>query len=521
VRTAPDGKRVAVRYRGWTTEDFGSFRSYAYDDPRPEPRPARARMPVIAGDPVKGRALFVSRAVGPCTGCHLVRGEDVWPAGNVGPDLSTYGDRNLPAEYTFGLIYDPRHIFPQSLMPPWGTDGVLSLEEIVHVVAFLTYGIDRVRELFGDKDTRGLFQGDFVCHNARELNWNEPIFHPHTIKAVGGVTIGVIGQAFPYVPVSHPSRFVPGITFGIQDGQAQRLVNELRDDRNVDLVVLLSHNGFSTDVKMAGRVKGLDVILGGHTHDGLPRPLLVGKTLVVNSGSHGKFLSRLDLDVRGGRVRAHRYKLYPVLSNHVAEDEAMARLIRELRAPWEARLAERLAVSESLLYRRGNFNGTFDEIILDALLARFDAEVAFSPGFRWGVTIVPGQAITLEDVYAHTGLSYPNTLSRELTGAEIHRIMEDVADNLFHPDPYYRQGGDMVRLGGVSYVIDPRAPMGRRISEIKVRGAPLEPSRRYKTASWASPGPEAPGPPAFDVVADHLRGLGRVKLDPRPRVKVL
>ena len=314
---------------------------------------------------------------------------------------------------------------------------------------------------------------------------------------------------------------MPGITFGIQDGEAQRLVNELRDNRKVDLVVLLSHNGFSTDVKMAGRVRGIDVILGGHTHDGLPRPVLVGKTVVINSGSHGKFLSRLDLDVGGGRVRAHRYKLYPVLSNHVAEDEAMARLIRELRAPWEARLAERLAVSETLLYRRGNFTGTFDEIILDALLTRFDAEVAFSPGFRWGVTIVPGQPITLEDVYAHTGITYPNTLSREWRGADIHRILEDVADNLFHPDPYYRQGGDMVRVGGLSYAIDPRERMGRRITEIKVGGAPLDRDRRYKTASWASPGPEAPGPPAFDVVAAHLRGLGRVRIDPRPRVRVV
>jgi S-sulfosulfanyl-L-cysteine sulfohydrolase len=384
-----------------------------------------------------------------------------------------------------------------------------------------TYGIERVKELFGDRASSGRFAGDFVCHNVKELNWDEPVFKPYTIKEVGGVRVGVIGQAFPYVPVSHPQRFVPGLTFGIQEDHAQKLVNELRDVGKAEVVILLSHNGLSTDLKMARRVHGLDVVLGGHTHDGLPAPIVVGRTLVVNSGAHGKFLSRLDLDVQGGRVTAHRYKLMPVLSRYVPEDEAMARLIREIRAPYEPMLAERLAVSESLLYRRGAFNGTFDEVILDALIKRFDAEVAFSPGFRWGITIVPGQELTLEDVYAHTGLSYPNCLVRESSGAEIHRVMEDVADNLFNPDPYYRQGGDMVRVGGLTYAIDPGRAMGRRISELRVGGKPLAPDRRYKIASWASPGPEATGPPAFTVVADHLRSLKRVKLDPRPRVRVV
>ena len=384
-----------------------------------------------------------------------------------------------------------------------------------------TYGMDRMRELFGDRGRRGLFQGDFVCHNCRELNWDEPVFNPYTIRETGGVKVAVIGQGFPYVAVSHPQRFVPGLTFGIQESQCQRLVDELRRDKKADLVVLLSHNGLATDIKMAGRVRGIDVILGGHTHDGLPQPIVVGRTVVVNSGAHGKFLSRLDLDVRGGRVQGHRYKLLPVLSSHIPADDEMAKLIREIRAPYETRLAERVAVSESLLYRRGNFNGSFDEIILDALLKRFDGEVAFSPGFRWGLTIVPGQEITMEDVYGHTALTYPNVFARELSGAEIHRIMEDVADNLFHRDPYYRQGGDMLRVGGLSYTIDPRQSIGRRISEIRVNGRSLETERRYKTVGWAAVGPELSGPPAWDVVAQHLRELKRVKLDPRPRVKVV
>jgi len=384
-----------------------------------------------------------------------------------------------------------------------------------------TYGVDRVKELFGDRESRGLFKGDFVCHNCKELNWDEPVFRPYTIREAGGVKVGVIGQGFPYVPISHPQRFVPNLTFGIQEAQAQRLVHELRQDKKVDCVVMLSHNGVSADLKIAARVQGIDVILGGHTHDGLPRPILVGKTLVVNSGAHGKFLSRLDLDVRSGAVTGYRYKLIPVLSTHVPEDPDMARLIREIRAPWEARLGEPLAVSETLLYRRGNFNGSFDEVVLDALLKRADAQVAFSPGFRWGVTIVPGQTITLEDVYAHTGLTYPNTTLRDLTGAEIRQVMEDVADNLFNPDPYLRQGGDMLRVGGLTYTIEPNKRMGRRISDIRAGGKPLSAVRRYRTAGWASVGPEAWGPPAYDVVADHLRGMKRVRLDPRPRVRVV
>jgi S-sulfosulfanyl-L-cysteine sulfohydrolase len=381
------------------------------------------------------------------------------------------------------------------------------------------YGIERVRELFGDRERGGRFRGEFLAQNVIEVGWGEPVFKPYTIREAGGVRVGVIGQAFPYTPIAHPRRFVPDLSFGIHDDRIQTLVDELRA-KPVDVVVLLSHNGVAVDMKLASRVTGLDVILGGHTHDGLPEPLRVGRTLIVNSGSHGKFLSRLDLDVRNGRIVDHRYRLLPVLSRAISADPDMARLIQEVRAPHEAALGERLAVSDSLLYRRGNFNGPFDELILDALLKRADAQVAFSPGFRWGVTILPGQAITLEDVYSHTALTYANTWVREMKGAEILSLMEDVADNLFHPDPYYRQGGDMVRVGGLTYAIAPDRPMGRRISEVRIGDRPLEPTRSYKTTGWASLG-EANGPPAWDVVADHLRAEKRIKIASRRRVRVV
>src|SRR5882672_2861860 len=334
------------------------------------------------------------------------------------------------------------------------------------------YGLERVKQLFGDRERRGLFAGDFVAHNVTVAGWGDHVFHPYTIRDAGGVRIGVIGQAFPYTPVSHPRRFVPDLTFGIREDGVQTLVDELRDDKHVDLTVLLSHNGLAVDLKLAGRVHGLDVILGGHTHDALPQPIQVGRTLVVNSGSHGKFLSRLDLDVQRKRVAGHRYRLLPVLSQALPEDPDMARLIEEIRRPHEAVLGERLAVSETLLYRRGNFNGTFDEVILDALLRRADAQIGFSPGFRWGITILPGQEITLEDVYTHTAVTYPNTWVREMTGSEIHQTMEDVADNLFHPDPYYRQGGAMVRLGGLTFAVDASRCFFRLIFDIRLAGSP-------------------------------------------------
>jgi sulfur-oxidizing protein SoxB len=382
------------------------------------------------------------------------------------------------------------------------------------------YGADTVREYFGDRERAGVFKGDFVAQNVKDSTWGDAVFRPYTIREVGGVKIGVIGQAFPYVPISHPRRYVEGLTFGIQEDRVQQLADELRGQRKVDLVVLLSHNGFSVDNKLASRVTGLDVILGGHTHDAIPKAIEIGKTLVLQSGAHGKFLSRLDLDVDKGRLRAWRYKLIPVLANHIPTDPEMKAVIEKVRAPYAAKLGEKLAVSENLLFRRGNFNGSFDDVILDSLLKHGDAEVAFSPGFRWGVSVLPGQPITLEDVYSHTALTYPNVWVREMTGAQIKEIMEDVADNLFHPDPYYRQGGDMVRMGGLSYSIAPGKPMGSRIADVMLRGRPLDQGRRYKATGWASM-MEVDGPPVYDVVAQDLRDVKRLKLAPTERVRVV
>ena len=346
----------------------------------------------------------------------------------------------------------------------------------------------------------------FLAQNVRDTEWNEAAFDPMTMIERGGVKIAVIGQAFPYTPIANPRWMMPNWSFGIREDDLKANVEKARK-AGAGLVVLLSHNGFDVDRKLASRVSGIDVILTSHTHDALPDVVKVGKTLLVASGSHGKFVSRLDLDVRGGEVKAYRFKLIPVFADAIAPDPEMSAKIRTVRAPHEKMLAETIGRTETLLYRRGNFNGTLDDVICDALLAERDAEIALSPGFRWGNSLLPGQDITREDIYNATAISYPATYRMTMTGARLKEVLEDVADNLFHADPYYQQGGDMVRVGGVSYTIDINQPFGSRISDLASRsnGKPLESGKEYVVAGWASVNEGTEGPPIWDVVMNYIQ----------------
>jgi sulfur-oxidizing protein SoxB len=363
-----------------------------------------------------------------------------------------------------------------------------------------TYGAERMKQAV----ERELAPIEFVAHNVRTTDFEDEVFKPYTLREVNGVPLAVLGQAFPYVPIAHPRHFVPDWTFGIQERRVQELVDEVRA-KGARLVVLLSHNGMDVDLKLASRVRGIDAILGGHTHDGVPAPVRVGDTLVTNAGSNGKFLGVLDLQVGAGGVSGHRYRLLPVFSNLLAEEPGMAALISRLRKPYEAKLGEKLATTEGLLYRRGNFNGTWDQLILQALMEERGAEIAFSPGFRWGTTLLPGEVIEREHLLDQTAITYPQATLNELTGAQIKAVLEDVCDNLFNPDPYLQQGGDMVRVGGLTYACEPGAPMGRRISELRLRGAPLDAGRGYKVAGWAPVAEGAQGEPVWDVVERYLR----------------
>ena len=343
-------------------------------------------------------------------------------------------------------------------------------------------------------------------------------FPPYTVREVGDRRIAVVGQAFPYTPIANPQRFIPDWTFGIRDEDLQAIVDEVRASEKPDAVVVLSHNGMDVDLKMASRVTGVDAILGGHTHDGVPAPTIVanatGKTLVTNAGSNGKFLALLDLDIGDGGVRDYRYRLIPVFSNHLDPDPEMAALIERIRAPFSDRLGEELAVAETLLYRRGNFNGTFDQLICDAQRVVGDAQISLSPGFRWGTSILPGQMVTMEHVLDQTATTYPETYVREMTGADLKLILEDVADNLFNPDPYYQQGGDMVRVGGLDYVCDPTRSIGERISEMTLDdGERIEAEKSYKVAGWATVGARSPGPPIWEVVAEYLRDRRAARIE--------
>ncbi|MBF0589138.1 MAG: thiosulfohydrolase SoxB [Magnetococcales bacterium] len=363
-----------------------------------------------------------------------------------------------------------------------------------------TYGADQVQENIKK------LSFPFLAHNVRDTEWEEPVFEPYKLFERAGTKVAVIGQAFPYSPIANPRRLFPNWSMGIQEKSVQLQVNAVRE-KGAQVVVLLSHNGMDVDLKLASRVTGIDVILGGHTHDAIPKPSVVknagGKTLVCNSGSNGKFLSRMDLDVRGGKLRNWRYRLIPVLSRFLPADGEMGDLIDKIRAPHRQALERVVGQNESLLYRRGSFNGTFDDLICRSLIKEMDAEVALSPGFRWGGTLLPGQPVTMEAIYTQTAITYPNVYRRKISGEQLKNILEDVADNLFNLDPYRQQGGDMVRVGGLRYAIRPSAAMGARILDLEVAGKALDPKRLYIVAGWASMN-EVEGPPIWEIVARHV-----------------
>lgn len=374
-----------------------------------------------------------------------------------------------------------------------------------------TLGMQRVQEIL-EKDFAG--KVEFLAQNVKTADFGDPVFKPYVIREINGVPVAIIGQAFPYTPIANPRYFVAEWEFGIQEANMQKMVDEARA-KGARVVVLLSHNGMDVDLKMAGRVSGIDAILGGHTHDGMPVASVVanrgGKTLVTNAGSNGKFLAVLDLQVSDGKVADFRYKLLPVFANMLQPDAQMQALVQRVRAPYEARLAEKLAVTEGTLYRRGNFNGSGDQLLLDALMDVQGAEIAFSPGFRWGTTLLAGQEITREWLMDMTATTYSYATVTQMSGEMIKTVLEDVCDNLFNPDPYYQQGGDMVRVGGLQYSCNPSAPAGRRIEDMRLRGKPIEASRTYKVAGWAPVAQEAAtagNRPVWELVEEWLKARG-------------
>ena len=378
-----------------------------------------------------------------------------------------------------------------------------------------TYGETRVKELVKTLDY------PFLALNIRDTEWNEPAFEPMKLFEKGGLRIAVLGQAFPYTPVANPRWLMPKWSFGIREEDVRANVEKARK-AGAQLVVLLSHNGFDVDRKLASRVPGIDVILTGHTHDALPEAIKVGTTLLVASGSHGKFVSRLDLDVQNGAVKDFRYRLIPLFSDAIKPDAEMAATIATARAPYTRELAREVGRANSLLYRRGNFNGTFDDLICAALLTERDAEIALSPGFRWGTSVLPGQAITVEDIHNATAITYPQAYRTSMTGERLKEILEDVADNLFNPDPYYQQGGDMVRCGGLGYAIDVSKPMGQRISAMTQlkSGKAIEPKKEYVVAGWASVNEGTEGPPVWDLVERYVANAKTVTVTPNTSVKI-
>lgn len=379
-----------------------------------------------------------------------------------------------------------------------------------------TYGADRVKELIG------MLNFPFLAGNVIDNEWQEKVFDSIAYFERGGVKVAIIGQAFPYTPVANPRYMIPDWSFGIRDEMVQESVNKARAE-GAEVVVLASHNGFDVDRKLATRVSGIDVILTGHTHDAIPGVIKVGDTLLIATGSHGKFLGRLDLDVQNGKIKDYSFKLMPVFSDAIAADPEIQAVVNEIRAPYQSELSTVLGKTDSLLYRRGNFNGTFDDLICDAIMEERDTQIALSPGFRWGASVLPGQDITVDDVYTQTAITYPSVYRSEMTGETLKLILEDVADNLFNVDPYYQQGGDMVRVGGMGYRIDIHNAMGSRISDMTLlsTGEAIDNSKSYVVGGWASVNEGTQGPAVYDLVSDYIRKKKTVNVQPNTAIKVV
>ena len=372
----------------------------------------------------------------------------------------------------------------------------------------------------------GEMQFEFLVHNCFDAEWEERIFKPYTIREQNGLRIGVIGQGFPYVPIAHPRYLIEGWSFGLRETEVQRLVRTLREDERCDLVVLLSHNGADVDKKMASRVQGIDVILGGHTHDVYIKPLVINNTIVAQAGAHGKFLGRLDLHVQNKKVQDFRYKLYPILANRLQPDPEIEKLITEIRAPYKERLTENVCHVATTLYRRDNFWGTMDQFLMKSIEEAYGADILLSPGFRWGSSVPAGTEMVAEDVYAATAITYPKVYTFYLKGERFKMVLEDIADNLFNPDPYYQQGGDMVRTRGISYHLDLTKPVGERIRELTVRGKPFDPDKYYKIGNWGGQlyriGKDAydPDKPIYELAIEFGKSIGTFRLDDEPNLRV-
>ena len=487
----------------------------------------RGRVPHLVGEPLLARAGIAPGTRAAFAFAHLDFERLATRYGRVGgfAHLATLVKR-LRATRPGALLLDGGDTWQGSGTSLW-TDAadMIAVTKLLGVDVMTlhwecTYGQDRVLDA-AKAELSG--QIEIVAQNIKTADFGDPVFEPYTLREINGVPVAIIGQAFPYTPIANPRYMVADWTFGIQEENMQASVDAARA-AGARAVVVLSHNGMDVDLKMASRVRGIDAILGGHTHDGVPQPVVVdnpgGRTIVTNAGSNGKFLAVLDLDVGASGVRDYRYRLLPIFADLLPPDPGMAALIDTLRAPHLGKLRETLAVSEGLLYRRGNFNGSFDQLILDALMAEKDAEIAFSPGFRWGTTILPGEPITMENLLDQTAITYPYTTLTRMTGAQIKLVLEDVADNLFNPDPYYQQGGDMVRVGGLSYRCDPTAASGRRILDMTLRGEAIGADKTYRVAGWAPVSEEAKqvgGEPIWDLVARHLRARGTI---PEPRLNL-
>ncbi|NLD72906.1 MAG: bifunctional metallophosphatase/5'-nucleotidase [Chloroflexi bacterium] len=356
--------------------------------------------------------------------------------------------------------------------------------------------------------------------NCYEEASGELAYPPYVVYEAAGLRVGVIGIAATIVDKTMPPSFSKGLRFTLGNEELPGHISHLRQEERADLIVVVSHLGFPQEVRLAEEVEGIDVLLSGHTHNRIYRPVLVNGAIIIQSGCHGSFLGRLDLQLEGGKVVDWRHALITVTED-LPEDPVVRERVEAALATDRSDLAEQVGETRTPLHRYTVLEAPMDNLLLQALQSETGAEVAFSNGWRYGAPIPPGP-ITLNDLWNIIPVN-PPVSTCDLTGEEIWDMMEENLEHTFARNPYDQMGGYVKRCLGLNLYAKIENPAGQRIQQIFVGGRPLRREQVYHAAYVTSQGVpkeygahhEQIGVRAIDALRRYLAQSGPVSAEIR------